>query len=264
MIIDIAEMKDTWKGESALFVGCGPLSGHKWKEMNWSPRILAANSSIVHLRGMADEMICVESVGWGMDWMRDPSYRQPRIVNSKLREASRGLAEGDATTWCYVDRNEMDEMRRWEMDRDPREYGGGLMDGSLVFPYFSLGTVCFQGLHYLCYKGVTHADSVGFDFCFADDGREHWTEDARPFSAAREKEWINVTKDCWITVSYHGRKYPTIWAFAMSAAWCAKMRRYFKRAGMTWTDHSDGLLQIPGIEQLEQYKDDPPHDVEVV
>ena len=78
--------------------------------------------------------------------------------------------------------------------------------------------------------------TVGFDLCFS--GAHHWYKDA---DYTRENDFWNES----MFTTYEG--LDTLWLFVDTAAWMPTIRDKLAASGLTWYDHSNGLLQKMGV-----------------
>jgi len=125
-----------------------------------------------------------------------------------------------------------------------REYGEGFLAGPM-FDHpgalsnerikFRVGTVATQLLHLAGILGVSEVHSIGWDFCSYDHWYKYPTYQPDKF---RSREMFT---------EYEG--VPTQWDWIKGAEWLkSTVEPLMKRDGVKWVDHSDGLLNVMGLE----------------
>jgi hypothetical protein len=289
----VAQLKDCLAGESnVLLVGGGP-SGEKWEDYcDEHTVVMCANSAIKPLAHRANYFLCTEGNGYvydgkarPQDWYWVPGDFTRLVSYCNIKNSPRPHYPGTIAI-----------ERAWHLAGfNPREYFNpvpipgeifsnlatnwyelyhtyigcdrftkrewGLVKGPVVYPWtgqpgkntrgMCVGTVGLNAAHLLAYMGVSGYRSVGFPFIMQHN-IAHWAEREYRYEASR---W--VPPECFMTIN----GVPTIWQFALSAA-CWKAREAdFLAAGVVHEDHSDGLLQLPGIERLMELVNQPPRNL---
>lgn len=281
----VLQYKDRYKGETnVLLVGAG-VSGELWADHCDSKTIVvAANSAIVPLADRADIFICTEGNGFDLPWYWTETKATRFVSYCNLKNSKR-----PDTTGIPVERS-------WHMAGfDPREYFNptpipqptfnsptnnlytkyrtyigcdresqrewGLLKGPVCYPHLgegklqgkrgmAVGTVYVNALHLLAYMGVDKIRSTGFPFCMKEVC--HWTEPKFKYVPSR---W--APPECFM----HVNEIPTMWHFALSAAYAKQIRPVFTKAGVKIKDYSKGLMDIKGIETLMDRINKAPEDV---
>ncbi len=281
----ILHLKNILEGkENVLFVGAGK-SGEAWRDYcNDDTLVVAANSTIMQLADRANIFLCTEGNGYEMAWyfteskaLRVVSYcnlKRPHIP-AALRSMEipdqipieRGWHLAGFNPREYFnpkllpDERFNDPMRNWYnryrtyigCDRHTRREWG-LLKGPVCYPgNMSIGTVYVNGLHLLAYMGADRIRSIGFDLC-QKEGLDHWNQPTFKYKPSR---WS--PPECFVKIN----GMPTLWHFALSAAYALKLRPVFEEAGVQIEDHSDGLMQLPGIERLMTHINDQPRDFDL-
>lgn len=275
----ILAYRDIHKGaDNVLLVGAGP-SGERWQEhVDDNTIVVACNSAIAHLADRADYFLCTEATAclyehtmrWYLtkgDFIRIVSYKN--MEHSEDAEIDLDAVPIERG-WHYAGFNPREYVNPVQLDADVinsgqlpyRKYSSkigfdqnnrrewGLLKGTPCYPFNqSIGTVFIQGLHLLAYMGVKHVTTIGFPFT-----GDHWTDNYR-YAPTR---WS--PPECFIKVN----GMATIWHFALSAAWARILQPVFSSAGFSWTDHSGGLMDILGIENLYHLLPDEPSDIEII
>lgn len=272
---EIEKWKDFLDDENeVLLVGGGP-SGAAWEDYcDCDTPLMVCNSAIIPTADRADFMVCTESSGWRLPWTRTktnatkflsykamahlagvegvPVERSWHLAGFDPREYFNNRKVPDKV-WNSDSMNLYKKHKSWVgMDsKSRREWG--LIKGPLCYPFnMSIGTVLLNALHLLAYMGARHVTILGFELHMGEG--QHWAEPEFEYVSSK---W--APKECFINVN----GMPTMWHFAMSAAYVNQLKRVFKEAGMTWTDKSGGLLSVPGIESLMDEINNPPKDFEV-
>ena len=132
---------------------------------------------------------------------------------------------------------------------DVRRYGNALASGKRYRRYETLqtgadgkpiphliGTVALQCLHLAGILGLKEVHTVGLDLCWRGD--HHWYNDP---NYTRTNEFWNEK----MFTTYEG--LDTLWLFVDTAAWMPTIRDKLAASGLTWIDHSNGLLQKMGV-----------------
>jgi hypothetical protein len=124
-----------------------------------------------------------------------------------------------------------------------REYGQGLLAGWLlkaqgVGAKVHVGTVGVQCLHVAGILGCAEAHTIGYDLCFKDHQNHHAYE-----YPAYEVDKFRTPS---MFVNALGLQTQQVWL--ESAAFLKAILPRFKREGLLWRDHSDGLLTALKLE----------------
>lgn len=281
----ILNLQNILKGwENVLFVGAGK-SGEAWEDhCNKDTLVVAANSTIKHLADRANVFLCTEGNGYDLEWfhtetnaIRVVSYcnlKRPHLPNAARAmnipdqipiERGWHLAGFDPREYFNPVQlpDEIINDRLKNLYSKHRTYMGfdrhskrewGLLKGPVCYPdNMSSGTVYVNGLHLLAFMGANKINSIGFEFCQKEE-IDHWTE---PTFKYRPSRWS--PPECFMKINGH----PTMWHFAMSASFAMRLMPKFEKAGVTIEDHSEGLMDLPGIENLLQHVHDKPRDFDL-
>ena len=101
-----------------------------------------------------------------------------------------------------------------------------------------VGTVGAQLLHLSGILGCDKVHTIGYDLMFRDDSNHH------------AYEYPTYKVDRFRTDKYR-IKYKgvdTQWAWIETAQWLKQIEWVFDRDWLEWTDHSNGLLKVEGLQ----------------
>lgn len=139
-------------------------------------------------------------------------------------------------------------IQGYELDKIPddftfRDYGIGYLAGwelkqKGVGAPVNVGTVALQLLHHAGILGVAEVHTIGFDLVFRNQSAHHWY-DYPTYKTGRYREESMFT-------TYKGVE--TLWTWIETAQYMKEIEYMFERDGITWKDHSNGLLQIEELE----------------
>jgi hypothetical protein len=277
----VLSLENKHPGARVLLVGAGPSSRNWEKYHKAGDIIIACNSAILMLADVADYFLCTEGNGYELPWFWTKTKAVPVVSYCNLKwpekdkrilayaadaipiERSWHLAGFNPRSyfnptqiapevWNDAERNLYSKYRTFiGVDRySAREWG--LLKGPVCYGQMSVGTVCVNGAHMAAYMGAGSIASIGFEFHMANGAHA-----AEPQFKYRPSKWS--PPECFIMVN--GK--PTLWHFALSAAYAVKLRPVFKEAGVDWRDFSGGLQDIPGIESLMSEVHAKPHNVTI-
>jgi len=126
-----------------------------------------------------------------------------------------------------------------------REYGMGLFFGWRFKKRKELGcrtdwrvgTVAIHCLHLAGILGCAEVHTIGLDLCF-EKGKHHWWKGYPKY----EPDSFRTEK---VFTTYEGLETQHDWI--EGAEFIAEIEPIFKKAGMDWKDHSNGLLSKMGV-----------------
>jgi len=255
----VMDFADQYSGGKALIV-LGGLSAQGWKDVKdeINPHtILGANGTCFEIPDLDFHMIAENMhMAAGRAARGDKRYKQMMgIFTTKHQAKTRLISE---LSWDLLkDKSNCVKIRRWgEADPDgydwqieqfdPRKYGVGYLHGRMVQYQgalkpkvrFRVGTVAAHLLHHAGILGVKEVHTIGFDLCFKDEQRHHWYK--------YPKYQVDKFRQPAMFTEYGGLKTQHDWL--EGAIWLVEeINPIFKAAGLTWVDHSDGLLQKVGL-----------------
>lgn len=245
-----------YKGGTALII-LGGDSARNWRDLKEEIKpdvILGANGVVLEIPDL-DVHMCAENMT--LTYKRAKlgdlnAQRMMRMVESTtakvrlLSHRSWGLIEDKTNAICI-------RRRGWEMDEMPasysfREYGEGYHSGWLLKHKHAgvpvhVGTVGLHLIHHAGILGCSKIHTIGFDLCFRDPDHHHFYE----WPPYRQDRFRNQS----MFIEYKG--FATQWVWVECAANLKMLDPYFKRDGMQWSDHSDGLLSIIQGEDVKTY-----------
>ena len=239
-----------YSGGTALIVLGGPSGAH-WaalKERIKPDVILGANG----VNGMIPDLdywMCIENLLATHDeYAQNRTARSGRLLEMLNRTGAKTRLVHHLTYPLLENKKGAIRVNRngIELCEMPaafsfREYGLGYLSGSLmqrpdITASLRVGTVGLQLLHHAGILGCAKAHTIGFDLCFKGD-KHHWYEHP-PYEANKywnEKMFIR-----------HG-KMNTMYFWLDTARYLKAIKPLFERDGITWVDHSKGLLNAEGI-----------------
>lgn len=241
----VAEHQGRYSGKVALCV-LGGASGAGWKKLRDEliPDVfLGANG--------ANLIRCLDY------WLLSENLtRTARMAEQGDPEAKRVMFMFNAWTEAPV---KMISYKSMHLVKDPtgyipirtaimtpdfswREYGNGLLVGPVmqrsgVGAPLHVGTVGLHMLHLAAILGAREIHTIGFDLCFKDGAAHHWYNypDYHPDRYRTPEAFVE----------YKGLK--TQWAWIEAARYIKTLESGLEAAGITWHDHSDGLLKAAGL-----------------
>lgn len=257
----VMNFKDQHKDGIALIV-LGGTSGSDWEDLrdNIQPDvILGANGTCFKIHDL-DFHLVSENMHMAANRASQGIQRYQEIMGifTRIHQAKTRLISCLSWDLLNGEHENCISIRRWgEADPDGyacqvknfnvREYGDGYLHGRYVQKQnalkrgvkFRVGTVAAHLLHHAGILGVREVHTIGFDMCFKDSDSHHWyrypTYQVDKFrQEAMFTEWDNLkTQHDWLE----------------GAIWLAEeIDPMFRREGLTWYDHSDGLLKAVGME----------------
>jgi hypothetical protein len=118
----------------------------------------------------------------------------------------------------------------------------------ITYPHSRVGTVLADALEFCIALEADRVDTIGFPL-YLPEYNHHWTETGEIYTPGMS--WY-MKPEVFVDVA----GYRTIWAWGMSAAYLRSVTFPF-----VWTDYSEGLLDVKGIDTALKYIDDHPHDI---
>jgi len=255
----VMAFKDMYKDGVALIVLGGP-SGAAWKKIkdDFHPdTILGANGACFEISDLDFHMVA-ENMHMADNYAKQGQQRYKeimRIFTTKHQARTRLIS---CLSWDLLeDTAGCVSIRRWG-EADPngydrqiqafnvREYGEGFLHGRYIQKLaalkrgvkFRVGTVAAHLLHMAGILGVREVHTIGFDMCLKDEQRHHWYK-YPTYQVDRSRQEGMFTE-------YGGLR--TQWDWLEGAIWLAEeIEPLFRRDGMTWHDHSNGLLKVIGM-----------------
>lgn len=248
----VMALKDKNKGGIALIV-LGGYSAVRWEELyaEIKPDVLLCANGANSLVYGSDYWMIAENMARSNSLAQkgDPAAR--RFMEMFHREAGAKTKLVSHRSWNLLqDARNCIRIRRCGFEEHEieenfsfREYDLGYLAGWVIRRKeagvdIHVGTVGAQLIHHAGILGCAKVHTIGFDLMFRDDTKHH-AYDYPPY-----KEDVFRTEK--FRLDYKGA--PTQWAWVETAQWLKSIEYLFKRDGLGWVDHSDGLLKIEGLE----------------
>ena len=247
----ISKLEGRNRGGKALIV-LGGYSAANWAELyaSLTPDVLICANGANSLVYDADFWICAENMH------RTAGLAQKGDVNSialmEMFHHDSNAKTKLVSHWSWdllTDTTDCLKIRRqgYDIDELPadftfRKYGQGYLAGWLLKHKDAgagvhVGTIGLQAIHHAGMLGCDEIHTIGYDLCFKDHERHH----AYKYPTYK----IDKFRKPAMFITYKG--LPTQWVWVESAQYLKELKPYFKRDGIRWTDHSDGLLQVEGV-----------------
>ena len=248
--------RDRYYGGKALVVLGGP-SGKNWEQLrdDIQPDVILTANGATKLPG-ADYWILVENMNYCYGhresdaWLSDFLHvfdKDNTAPNKFISHRSWNLLPnyGIDPDMCVC-------IRRWGYGADDggepqdfsfREYGPGFLGGPISKSKgwkpkvkVRVGTAGLQLLHLAGILGCAEVHTIGYDLMFKGK-KHHWYKHPEYKSGKFRHQEMFIehkgaqTQDWWVETAQY---YPTI-------------EHLFERDGLSWKDHSDGLLKLEGV-----------------
>jgi len=252
----VNKFEGAYYGGKALLV-LGGLSAENWEALRDEIEpdvILGANGTIFKVPDL-DFHLVVENLSRAAGYAKKGNERYKRIYEIISPENTAKVKMYSFLNWKYnvVDsRVKAIKIKRMGELGDNyeeqfkhfnfREYGDGFLagplfnhPGALTSPkiQFRVGTVGTQLLHLAGILGVAEIHTIGMDFCFKDPERHH----AYKYPTYQPDKFRTAN----MFTTYNG--FQTQWDFIQGAEWIRQVvKPLMVRDGITWIDHSKGLL----------------------
>lgn len=241
-----------YKGAKALIV-LGGYSGEKWNEIKEEIKpdiIIGANGVNGMVYGLDYWLIC-ENMTRTNRMAKEGNASAIELMEMFHRDAGAKNKLVSHHSWdilrdkknCTRIRRQGYETGELEGNFDLRKYGQGLLAGWLLKRKSAgaevhVGTVGAQCLHVAGLLGCSEAHTIGYDLMFRDHEKHHWYRyPVYQVDRFRTPEMF---------VNYEG--IPTQWTWIETAQFLKEIEPMFKKVGMLWRDHSNGLLSAMGLE----------------
>jgi hypothetical protein len=234
-------------GQRALLI-LGGLSGQHWKETarEINPDFLLGVNGVNAVIPDLDYWLCIENMR--ATFSRARKHKDPRYMaivemflrlGPKIRFVNRNSVHllKDLNNVITVNRGYGLPVERLPEDFSLRKFGKGLLNGpaskrGVDVAKIGIGTVALQAFHLAGILGAAEIHTIGFDLCFGKT--QHWYEYPETYKPGRyfgEKSFVQ----------YMDLK--TTWQWVDTAEYMRSLKPLMETAGITWVDHSDGLLQ---------------------
>ena len=234
-------------GQRALLV-LGGLSGKRWQEVakETRPDFLLGVNGVNAVIPDLDYWLCIENMR--STFSRARKHKDQRYIpvmemfqrlGPKLRFVNRNSFHllNDQSNVTTVNRGYGLPVNKLPEDFSLRKFGKGLLNGpastrGVDVAKIGIGTVALQAFHLAGILGAAEIHTIGFDLSFGKT--QHWYEYPETYKPGRyfgEKSFVQ----------YMDLK--TTWQWVDTADYMRDLKPLMEQAGITWVDHSNGLLQ---------------------
>lgn len=241
-----------YKDGKALIV-LGGYSASNWQELYDRIKpdvILGANGVNAIVPGL-DYWMCAENMTRANDLSKIGDTDSVALMDMFHRDTGAKVKLVSHRSWALLENTQnCVKIRRQGYEKNEvfdwfsfRDYGLGYLAGWTLkhkeagVP-IHVGTVAAQLLHHAGILGCAEVHTIGLDLMFRDHERHH----AYPHPVYRADKF----RKPGFRVTYKGAA--TQWAWVETAQFFKSIEPLFKRDGLKWTDHSDGLLKVEGLE----------------
>ena len=246
----VMKHKDKYKGGKALIV-LGGYSAKNWEDIyaKVQPDVLIGANGANVINDL-DYWIIAENMTRSDSLAKKDDKDSVALMNMFHQESGAKTKLVSHRSWKLLkDTTNCIRIRRqgYELDEIPknftfREYGMGYLGGWLLKEKEAgaavhVGTVGLQCLHHAGILGCSEVHTIGYDLMFRDHEYHHW------YSHPVYK--IDRFRTPKAFTMYRG--VPTLQAWTESAQFLKAIEWMFKRDGIRWIDHSDGLLKLEGL-----------------
>lgn len=242
--LDVMAHADKYLGGKALIVLGGP-SAAGWRELHDSINpdvVIGANGANKEIDDL-DYWLCVENMAYPFRKANEGEQRYIDIMEMFQRTGAETRMVNRKSYKFLEDAKNVIKIRRSHIEVEDlenfsfREYGEGLINGALmnrpeVGVPLRAGTVGLQAIHLAGILGVSEIHTIGFDLRLEGD-KHHWYkypiyEATRFFTEDMFTEYKDMT---------------TLWFWIDTAKYLQEILPALEKEGITWTDHSNGLIQ---------------------
>lgn len=240
-------------GQKALIV-LGGSSAANWQALcaEIRPDIIIGVNGVNGQIANLDYWLCIENMRHSFFMAR--KHKDPRsmaMVKMYRRTGPKVRIVNFKSADIIKDKDGLIKTRRFGVN-DPanpgdfsfRKYGGGLLTGWIydgdvkAIVDVRVGTVGLQALHLAGILGFAEIHTIGYDLCFKSDSSHHWY--------AYPTYEHNYCFGPDMATDYKGLK--TLHWWIDTAKYLKQIEPLIKRDGLIWKDHSEGLLQVEGLE----------------
>lgn len=236
-----------FKGGKALVV-LGGYSAEGWVELYASLNpdvIIIANGANILVEN-ADYWILAENMTRANGLAKQGDKDEMQHMEMFHRDAGAKWKMVSWHSWSILkDTKNCVKIRRQGLELDEmdgfsfRDYGQGYLAGWLLKDKAAgaavhVGTVGAQCLHHAGILGCAEVHTIGYDLMFRDHEKHH----AYEYPVYGVDKFRNAS----MFINYEGIPTQRVWL--ETAQWLKAIEPLFKRDGLRWTDHSDGLLKI--------------------
>lgn len=241
-----------YQGGKALVV-LGGYSALRWQEVREEIKpdvIIGANGVNALVYGL-DYWMCAENMTRSLRMAKEGNPDALLFYEMFYREAgAKTKLVSHRSFTRLVDTRNCISIRRCGFEEDEiekyfsfREYGLGYLAGWLIRhkeagAEVHVGTVGAQLIHHAGILGCAEVHTIGYDLMFRDETRHHAYD--HPLYK------VDRFRTDQFRTEYKG--VSTQWTWVETAQWLKSIEPLFKRDGLKWSDHSDGLLKLEGLD----------------
>jgi len=238
-------------GQKALII-LGGSSAANWQQIRdeIKPDILIGVNGVNGQINNLDYWLCIENMRHTFKLAKDGDARSLELLKMYRRTGAEWRIINYLSSYIIRNKINLICVKRFGVD-DPdnpgefsfRKYNGGLITGWIydgeVKTYLDLrvGTVGLQALHLAGILGCSEIHTVGYDLCFKSDSEHHWYT-----YPSYESNYCFGPE---MMTEYKGLK--TLYWWIDTARYLKQIEPLLERDGITWIDHSDGLLRAEGL-----------------
>lgn len=247
----VMQHANRFKDKRALIV-LGGYSASNWAELyaELKPDVILGGNGVNFLIDGLDYWMCAENMNRAHNRASIDEADAGR-VKMFHHEAGAKVKMISHHSWnllkdnknCVKIRRQGYELNEIEEYFNFRDYGLGFLAGWLLKNKEAgagvhVGTVGAQLLHLAGILGCAEVHTIGYDLMFKEEDRHH----AYAYPLYQTDKFRTDS----FRTEYKGSK--TQWAWVESAQWLKAIEYLFRRDGLKWYDHSDGLLKVEGLE----------------
>lgn len=236
--------------KGTALVVLGGYSAERWEELYASikPDVILGANGVNGLIQNLDYWMIVENMTRCARLANEGDPDAIRFMEMFHRDADAKCKLISHHSWRRLhDTRNCIKIRRHEYLMDGsnfsfRDYGYGFLQGWVLRrvdagALVNVGTVALQLIHMAGILGVSEVHTIGYDLMFRSEDRHH------------AYQYPKYSPDRFRTpaafVEYKGAK--TQWVWIETAQYLKQIEWIFDRDGLKWTDHSDGLLKLEGL-----------------
>lgn len=241
----------TFDGGKALIV-LGGYSAANWAELyaSLNPDVLIIANGANALVENADYWLCAENMTRANRMAKEGDPAAMRYMEMFHRESGARWKMVSWHSWGILkDTRNCVKIRRQGLELNEmgdfsfRHYGQGYLAGWLLKDVAAgaavhVGTVGAQALHHAGILGCAEVHTIGYDLIFQERENHH----AYQYPTYGVDKFRNAS----MFIDHEGIPTQRVWL--ETAQWLKEIEPLFKRDGLRWTDHSNGLLKIVGLD----------------
>jgi hypothetical protein len=249
-----------YPGKRALIVLGGP-SGSAVESLRQSIRfdVILGGNGVNQMVHDLDYWMCAENMTRSARLARQGEPRSVEFMKMFYRstgDAVRLISHRswhllkDTTGCIRIRRKGYEGVEQMPAGFSFREYGEGYLSGPLLKHKTAgvpvrAGTVGLHLLHHAGILGCSEVHTIGYDLAFKREDAHHWYK----YPAYQPDRFRNES----MFVDYQDLK--TQWIWVETAEFLKELEPLFELDGITWIDHSNGLLSSMGLRCTQRGKE---------